>query len=238
MSDISNSNKNVLQEFCDSLKKKIDSNFICGAAYGSFLNKESEDINKINFLIIVNVIDTNILDDISKALKESKYKLDLLTLSIEDLKSSTDVFPIKFLNIKRNYLLIHGEDVLGDLEISDKYLRLRTEQELKNLMLRLRRSYILCESNKNRIISLINLAYNNLTRLLNIVIELRSGKCENLSTQDMMKLIKSYDIDVGIIDEVANFRNDKYPNDILTLKSLLSRLMKSVRDTAKFVDNL
>ena len=52
------------------------------------------------------------------------------------------------------------------------------------------------------------------------------------------KLIKSYDIDVGIIDEVANFRNDKYPNDILTLKSLLSKLMKSVRDTAKFVDNL
>ena len=171
MSDISNSNKNVLQEFCDSLKKKIDSNFICGAAYGSFLNKESVDINKINFLIIVNFVDTNILDDISKTLKESKYRLDLLTLSIEDLKSSTDVFPIKFLNIKRNYLLIHGEDVLGDLEISDKYLRLRTEQELKNLMLRLRRSYILCESKKNRIISLINLAYNNLTRLLNIVIE-------------------------------------------------------------------
>ena len=238
MSDISNSNKNVLQEFCDSLKKKIDSNFICGAAYGSFLNKESVDINKINFLIIVNFVDTNILDDISKTLKESKYRLDLLTLSIEDLKSSTDVFPIKFLNIKRSYLLIHGEDVLGDLEISDKYLRLRTEQELKNLMLRLRRSYILCESNKNRIISLINLAYNNLTRLLNIVIELRSGKCENISTQDMIKLIKSYDIDVGIIDEVANFRNDKYPNDLLTVKLLLSRLMKCVRDTAKFVDNL
>ena len=238
MSDISNSNKNVLQEFCDSLKKKIDSNFICGAAYGSVLNKESVDIDKINFLIIVKAIDTNILDDISKTLKETKYRLDLLTLSIEDLKSSTDVFPIKFLNIKRNYLLIHGEDVLGDLEISDKYLRLRTEQELKNLMLRLRRSYILCESNKKRIISLINLAYNNLTRLLNIVIELRSGKCENLSTQDMIKLIKSYDIDVGTIDEVANFRNDKYPNDIITLKSLLSRLMKCVRDTAKFVDNL
>ena len=70
------------------------------------------------------------------------------------------------------------------------------------------------------------------------MIELRSGKCENLSTQDMIKLIKSYDIDVGTIDEVANFRNDKYPNDILTLKSLLSRLMKCVRDTAKFVDNL
>ena len=238
MSDISNSNKNVLQEFCDSLKKKIDSNFICGAAYGSFLNKESADINKINFLIIVNFVDTNILDDISKTLKESKYRLDLLTLSIEDLKSSTDVFPIKFLNIKRNYLLIHGEDVLADLEISDKYLRLRTEQELKNLMLRLRRSYILSESNKNRIISLINLAYNNLTRLLNIVIELRSGKCENISTQDMIKLIKSYDIDVDIIDEVANFRNDKYPNDVQTLKLLLSRLMKCVRDTAKFVDNL
>ena len=70
------------------------------------------------------------------------------------------------------------------------------------------------------------------------MIELRSGKCENISTQDMIKLIKSYDIDVGIIDEVANFRNDKYTYDIITLKSLLSRLMKSVRDTAKFVDNL
>ena len=31
---------------------------------------------------------------------------------------------------------------------------------------------------------------------------------------------------------------DKYPNDLLTLKLLLSRLMKCVRDTAKFVDNL
>ena len=87
------------------------SDFICGAAYGSVLNKDSVDINKIHFQIIVDSIDTNILDDISKTLKESKYRLDLLTLSKEDLKSSTDVFPIKFLNIKRNYLLIHGEDL-------------------------------------------------------------------------------------------------------------------------------
>jgi predicted nucleotidyltransferase len=53
-----------------------------------------------------------------------------------------DVFPTKLLDIREHHLLLSGEDVFAAVEIDPRLLRLRVEQELTNLSLRLRRSLV------------------------------------------------------------------------------------------------
>src|SRR5262249_25071672 len=53
-----------------------------------------------------------------------------------------EVFPTRLLDIRDHHLLLHGEDVFAGLEIDGKLLRLRVEQELSNLSLRLRRTLV------------------------------------------------------------------------------------------------
>jgi hypothetical protein len=46
-------------------------------------------------------------------------QIQLLTLTPADLSSSTDVFPIKFLDMQQDYEILHGEDLVKDLEVGE-----------------------------------------------------------------------------------------------------------------------
>ena len=89
------------------------------------------------------------LDKISEALISTKRarQIQLLTLTTSDLNTSTDVFPIKFLDMQQDYEVLSGDDVVKGLEVGRDNLRFRCEQEIKNLMLRLRAMYM--QSRKN-----------------------------------------------------------------------------------------
>jgi predicted nucleotidyltransferase len=55
---------------------------------------------------------------------------------------SLDTFPIEFLNIKRSYLVIQGEDVLAGLSFKEEFVRMQCERELKGKLLLLRQRYV------------------------------------------------------------------------------------------------
>jgi predicted nucleotidyltransferase len=58
------------------------------------------------------------------------------------IESSLDTFPIEFLNIKRNYLVLQGEDVLAGLSFNREFVRLQCERELKGKLLLLQQRYV------------------------------------------------------------------------------------------------
>ena len=56
--------------------------------------------------------------------------------------ASLDVYPIEFLNMKRHYLVVHGEDVLRDLAFDRDSVRRQCERELKGKLLLLRTGFL------------------------------------------------------------------------------------------------
>ena len=126
--------RNSLNGFCDQLEQSLGDKFVSGVLYGKLAREinKTEDMS-INFMVVLEKISAAILDAVGDALRKSKVQIELLTLSEEDLRSSTDVFPIKFLDIKRTHVIYRGKDVMSDLEIPRDNLRLRCEQEIKNL---------------------------------------------------------------------------------------------------------
>jgi predicted nucleotidyltransferase len=68
--------------------------------------------------------------------------VDAWILARSEIPRLAEVFPTKLLDIRDHHLLVHGEDVFADLEIDRGLLRLRVEQELTNLSLRLRRTLV------------------------------------------------------------------------------------------------
>jgi predicted nucleotidyltransferase len=57
------------------------------------------------------------------------------------IESSLDTFPIEFLNIKQNYRVVYGEDVLERLSFQKDFVRMQCERELKGKLLLLRERY-------------------------------------------------------------------------------------------------
>jgi hypothetical protein len=69
-------------------------------------------------------------------------RADPLLLTLDEITHASDVFPTKFLAIQRQRVLLLGADPFVGLEVSREHVRIRVEQELRNLSLRLRRRFL------------------------------------------------------------------------------------------------
>jgi hypothetical protein len=61
-----------------------------------------------------------------------------LLMSLNELSTSADCFPMEFHDIKERHRILFGEDVVKDLVIQDRYYRAMVEHELRAKLLRLR----------------------------------------------------------------------------------------------------
>lgn len=59
-----------------------------------------------------------------------------------DLERSTDVFPLRFLEMRRTHRTLHGEEVLGALEITPEHMRLACEHTAKSMLVQQRELYL------------------------------------------------------------------------------------------------
>ncbi|MBV9216865.1 MAG: hypothetical protein JO053_11890 [Acidobacteria bacterium] len=62
--------------------------------------------------------------------------------TVSELQNAADVFPIEFHQMSTARKVLYGPDVLAELNISDKFLRLQAEYELRSKLIQLRRQYI------------------------------------------------------------------------------------------------
>lgn len=65
-----------------------------------------------------------------------------LLLTPAEVPRATDAFPTKFLDIKNHHVVLAGVNPFAQLEVTREEIQRRAEQELRNLLLRLRRRYI------------------------------------------------------------------------------------------------
>jgi len=137
--------KEALVEYCQALQSVPDLKIRSITLYGSASREDYQPgRSDINLLIVVERVDVPTLNGVLETVSGGqRYGFAPFFLTEEDLLSSADVFPVKFLMIQDSYQVLVGTDVLGDLNIGRENLRLRCEQQAKNLLLRLRRHYVM-----------------------------------------------------------------------------------------------
>ncbi len=113
--------------------------------YGSSVKGEfSRNYSDVNVMLAIEPINTVVLDKVALPIRQGRrnFRLAPLLISPTDLRRSCDVFPIKFLDIQQHHKVIDGVNILDDLTIERSHLRLRCEQEFRNLLLRMRHLYL------------------------------------------------------------------------------------------------
>jgi len=133
-----------LETLLDDLSELGDQ-LVAVAVYGSLargdFRREGSDIN---VAVVLREADHATLGKLRPALRRGwlTARLSAFVITKEEIARVTDAFPIKLADIQRSHDLIVGEDPFVDLAIEPEHLRLRTEQELRNHLLRLRRHYL------------------------------------------------------------------------------------------------
>src|ERR1700722_4229299 len=130
-----------LQELVDRLKQAQRERLLSGLLYGPAAagehNEHFSDLNVLCVLTRVTPAELAASEPIFKWWKAQGNPSPLL-LSEEELRTSTDCFPIEFHDIQERRRVLFGADVIQDLVIEKVFYRAPGEMELRTKLLRVR----------------------------------------------------------------------------------------------------
>ncbi len=137
--------RETIQKFTEEMDALFGKNLLSLLLYGSAVGDNFDpERSDINFLMIFPEIDMNILRryaGVSGKWRKKKVATPLVLTDVY-IMNSADVFPIEFLELKENHILLHGKDVLRELTVDLKNLKLQVEEQLKGKLLHLRGGFL------------------------------------------------------------------------------------------------
>ncbi len=129
------------------------------------------------------------------ALARYAVRVEAMILSSAEIPRAADVYPLLYDSIAQSHTLLCGEDPFSALSISDRYRRLRIEQELREAQIRLRRAIT---DNLGQADALITPLVRKLRQIrgpLYALLRLRKIDCSERMDDVLNAAGKTYDID-------------------------------------------
>ena len=148
--------------------------FIYGSATGANYRRGISDIN--SGYILCQMRFDSLKKSLSCVAEGLKKKISApLFLTEEYISSSKDVFPIEFLDIKENHVLLYGRNILDSLDISDEYVRLFCEQQVKGKILRILQGYLEQGSRHQKVEALMKESFHSLLPVFRSILRLQKS---------------------------------------------------------------
>ncbi|MCX5692727.1 MAG: hypothetical protein NTX47_03475 [Candidatus Omnitrophica bacterium] len=130
-----------LIKLLDIHKENIISVVLYGSATGKYFMPKKSDIN---LAVIFKNLEFQQLKDSLKLINYgmSKRITAPLLLSLSHIESSKGAFPVEFIEIKENNVLLYGKDIFSGLKIDETNIRLFCKREIEGKLIRLRQAYL------------------------------------------------------------------------------------------------
>jgi len=136
-----------LQELVHRLQAASGDNLVSVVLYGSAAREEfHEQYSDVNVLAIFRELGSGPLSAITPVVRwwshEERFTPPL-TMTVDELSESADVFAIELLDIQRTHKTLFGEDVVSAVQVPMNLHRVEVEHELRTTLLRLRQHRLL-----------------------------------------------------------------------------------------------
>lgn len=174
------------------------------AAGGEYLPGKSN----INLLVLLARQDAGLLAQYATLHKRwQKEQLVVpLFLTSAELKSSLDLFPLEYLEIQEQHVLLAGRDPFPELRINPKNLRLQCEQELRGNLLRLRQRYVEGGASTEAITILLPLSLTALLPCLRGLLWATDRPVERSADAVLKAVQQHWSVDRGAFQDVLNLK--------------------------------
>lgn len=225
--------KDILGDFIESLKTAYASGLISVTLYGSAASGEfTGKHSNINLLIVLGDTGLDNLNKVSKIIISRKFQvLNPLFFTEDYIRDLLDVFPIEFLDMKENYVVLYGKDCLKDLEIDLKNLRFQCEQELKAKLINMKSIY-LRNKDKNSLRNLLFKSFTSIVHILRNLLRLKGLEPAYSKEDVLVEFKREFNINT---DNLHKILVSKLNNQKLSYEEIESLFFALVADLEKIV---
>jgi len=96
----------------------------------------------LQLLVVLTEVRSKPLTVLASEMRKAGLRADLVFFTPSELADSLDVFPLELLDAQSAYEVLHGQDVLAELQVPPAELRLQIEEDLKTQRTWLRQRFL------------------------------------------------------------------------------------------------
>ena len=233
--------RKILEPYLQKLlwlhKDNIVSILLYGSATGKFYVPKQSDINLI---VVLNDLRFEMLRSSLKLVNQGIRKRITAPLffSLHHVETSKDVFPIEFLEIKENNILLYGRDLFKDMEIDLKHIRLFCEREIKGKLIRLRQAYLEVGLRKKGVEALLKESLNSLTPIFRALIRLKGQQPDVDKLNILGTVSELYGLDKYILTAILKDKMNDEKIAGQAVEAFFEKYLEEIKKLAVTVDKL
>lgn len=201
--------KKILTEFISGLSGIYKDDLVSVVLYGSASSGEFVSAySDLNLLVVLKNTELNNLKRAAGLAGNAKFKtLRPLFFTESYIKNSLDVFPIEFLDIKENYAVLSGADIIRDLNIDIKNLRFQCEHELKAKLISLRQVFVAAHNNSSTLKDILLKSFTSCVHIARNFIRLRGKQPGSLKEDIIRQLSQELSISTDTWKKISALKN-------------------------------
>jgi hypothetical protein len=184
-----------ISPYLEGLRSLLGANLNSIIIYGSAVVEDYDPRrSNVNLVVVVEKLDFNVLQDVQHYVSRWTRKgiVAPLFLTREHMRTSSDVFPLEFLDMSDFHKVVIGDDPFAKLAINRENLRLECEEKLKGSLINLRQSYL---EIADRRVPMMNLVASSITGLVSVfrgLVRLSGAKAAALKAEVIVQAADEY----------------------------------------------
>ncbi len=215
-----------IEYFVEQLEEAAKSNLISAILYGSFADQvEKKNKSDINIMIILKEISDahifNMRDVIRKNIK--KLRLNPIIITKEEHLNSLDVFPVEYLEMKENFKVVYGDDLITGIDVTNENLQHQIEFELRSKLILMRKMWFNIEND---------------AKVMKLFLVRNSASFCFLAKYADRILKEKHTLNLNIFEKINKVKKDEVKADKILLNKLYWELHYTVTELTKKIDEI
>ncbi len=235
-SDVQKKFRPYLKQLVDILGDRMVAVYLYGSVTGDGYSSRRSDINSV---VVLRSIDIDILSECLVLVhRGNRQRIDTpLFLTEEHIRTSLDVFPLEFSEMKMTARLVYGHDLLKDLVVEDRHTRLLCEQQIKGKLLHIRQAYLSDGLRQRGIERVLTASMKSLLPVFRALLRLK-GAGEVHEADSVVRVCQIFGLDREVFETIYRAARGLSVFQRGQTRSLFGRYMIEVEKLAREVDRI
>lgn len=231
----------VLNQLVERLTKVYEDRLVSVMLYGSAAVGDHHDrYSDLNVLCVLRDVTPRELGDSAPIFRwwRKLGNPSPLLLSRDEVRTSTDCFPIEFHDIKERHRVLAGEDVAQNLEVDDSFYRAQVEHELRAKLLRLRQKAAGVLSSGDLLLELMADSLSTFCVLFRHALLLHGVDARSEKSSIIDQAAEKFGIEPSPFRSLLDLREQKIKARQIQPGPLFERYLKEIQVVINAVDRL
>lgn len=234
-----NEELHAARSFAQTLNAVYEDSLVAAVLYGSAARGEFRPgVSDLNVLAIVEALDLRQLRAVAFAVREwiAAGNPPPLMLTRSEWRSSADVFPIEYSDIRDAHILLVGEDPFTEMHIRSEHLRLQLERELRGTKIQLREGYLAAGDDASELAVLIARSFSTVLTLFRALLRLAEIPVPSDAAGEIDAVARLVGFQPEPLHDLVRYRDSGEPFTVDVEGPLAAGYLRAVEQTTAWLD--